>query len=130
MGNALRAFGHGGKMREGSRGARGSQIWLDRITRSGKMVGEQLRAYAERRGMTGAQLALLWVKEQPGITAPIVGPRTRGHLQVALSVMEQRLDPADAAFCDSLVPPGSAVVDYHNTSRWMKMGVAPEPGSR
>jgi len=117
-----------GTMPEGSRAARASQIYSDRITRAGARVGEQLKAYAQRRGMTAAQLALLWVKEQPGITAPIVGPRTMEHLEVALSVMERRLDPEDAAFCDSLVPPGSAVANFHNTSGWMKVGAAPAPG--
>jgi hypothetical protein len=28
------------------------------------------------------------------------------------------------AACDALVPPGSAVVDFHNTSGWMKMRLA------
>jgi aryl-alcohol dehydrogenase-like predicted oxidoreductase len=109
-----------GTIPEGSRGATASQIYSDRITRAGALVGEQLKAYAQRRGMTAAQLGLLWVKEQPSITAPIVGPRTLEHLEVALSVMERRLDPEDAAFCDGLVPPGTAVADFHNTSGWMK----------
>ncbi|MFN8449539.1 MAG: hypothetical protein U0521_13390 [Anaerolineae bacterium] len=26
-----------------------------------------------------AQMALLWCKDQPGITAPIIGPRTMAH---------------------------------------------------
>ena len=119
-----------GAMPEGSRGASGDQIYSDRITRAGAVVGEQLKAYAGRRGMTPAQLALLWVKEQPGITAPIVGPRTMGHLEAALSVMERRLDPEEAAFCDSLVPPGSSVADFHNTSGWMKKRAVTVPDTR
>ena len=112
-----------GPMPEGSRAARGGRVWVERISRSARQVGEKLAAYAVGRGMSAPQLALLWVKEQPGITAPIVGPRTLEHLEVALSVADKRLDPEDAAFCDNLVPPGSAVADFHNTSRWMKMRV-------
>ncbi len=119
-----------GAIPEGSRGATASQIYSDRITRAGAQVGEQLRVYAQRRGMTAAQLALLWAKEQPGITAPIVGPRTVEHLEIALSVMERRLDPEDAAFCDGLVPPGSAVADFHNTSGWMKARATTAAGPR
>ncbi|MBI4536509.1 MAG: aldo/keto reductase [candidate division NC10 bacterium] len=115
-----------GPMPEDSRGARGARVWVERISRSGRQVGEKLAEHAERRGMTAAQLALLWVKEQPGITAPIIGPRTQEHLEAALSVIDKKLEHEDAAFCDSLVPPGSAVVDYHNTSRWMKMRLGGE----
>jgi aryl-alcohol dehydrogenase-like predicted oxidoreductase len=112
-----------GPMPEGSRGARANPVWSERISRTGKQVGERLAAYAAGRGMSAAQLALLWVKEQPGVTAPIVGPRTLEHLEAALAIADRRLDPEDAAFCDSLVPPGSAVANFHNNSRWMKMRV-------
>jgi aryl-alcohol dehydrogenase-like predicted oxidoreductase len=113
-----------GSIPEDSRGAGGSEIWIERITQTGREVGQKLKKYAEARGMTAAQLATLWVKEQPGITAPIVGPRTMEHLETALSILEKTLDQEDAAFCDSLVPPGSAVANYFNTSRWMKMTVS------
>ena len=36
--------------------------------------------------MTTAQLATLWCKDQPGITSPIIGPRTMAHLDAALGV--------------------------------------------
>jgi hypothetical protein len=33
------------------------------------------------------------------------------------------LDSQTAAKLDQIVPPGSAVADFHNTSNWMKMKV-------
>ena len=66
---------------------------------------------------------LLWVKEQPGITAPIIGPRTSQHLQEALSILEAKLSADVSARLDELNPPGSVVADFFNTSNWSKMRI-------
>ncbi|MFN2151225.1 MAG: aldo/keto reductase, partial [Anaerolineales bacterium] len=82
-------------------------------------VGEM----AAERGLTITQLALLWVKDQPGITAPIIGPRTMAHLEDALGILEKTLDEADIPLFDALVHPGNAVADFHNSNDWMKARV-------
>ncbi|MFN2110651.1 MAG: aldo/keto reductase, partial [Anaerolineae bacterium] len=74
----------------------------------------------EERGMTITQFALLWCKDQPGVTSPIIGPRTMEHLEDALPVLEMALDPADVPLFDALVHPGNAVADFHNSNPWMK----------
>ncbi len=82
-----------------------------------------MRKVADDAGLTLPQLATLWVKDQPGVTAPIIGPRTMDHLETALSIMDKTL-PADvAARLDELNPPGSAIADFFNTSNWSKMRV-------
>jgi aryl-alcohol dehydrogenase-like predicted oxidoreductase len=73
--------------------------------------------------MTPAQLAVLWVKEQPGITAPLIGPKSVEQLKTFLPVLEMELDEQVRAACDELVPPGSAAADFHNTAPWMKMKI-------
>ena len=78
---------------------------------------------AEQRGLTASQLALLWTKDQPGITAPIIGPRTLAHLEDALAVMHKTLAEDDRPLFDGLVPPGNAVSDFHNNNDWMKARV-------
>ncbi len=75
---------------------------------------------AGERGMNAAQLATLWCKDQPGITSPIIGPRTIKHLDDALVVMDKTLDDADRPLFDALVHPGNAVSDFHNSNPWMK----------
>ena len=75
---------------------------------------------AQERSLTITQLALLWVKDQPGITAPITGPRTLAHLQDALKIADQTLDEADRPLFDALVHPGNVVSDFHDSSLWMK----------
>jgi aryl-alcohol dehydrogenase-like predicted oxidoreductase len=75
---------------------------------------------AQERGMTITQISLLWAKDQPGITSPIIGPRTMAHLEDALPLLEMTLDDADRALFDALVHPGTAVADFHNSNEWMK----------
>jgi hypothetical protein len=70
--------------------------------------------------MTPAQLAVLWVKDQPAVTAPIFGPRTMEQLDEILPIVNMTLSPDLATACDKLVPPGSAVTNYHNGCTWMK----------
>lgn len=108
---------------EDSRVARyGAQSYLGgRLNQRGIEVASKVADLARERDLTPAQLALLWVKGQPGVAAPIIGPRTAAHLDDLLPVMDMTLDPAAAAALDVLVPPGSAVADFHNTSGWMKM---------
>ena len=71
-------------------------------------------------GLPPAQLSLLWCKDQPGITAPIFGPRTMEQLQDVLPVLEMSLSDEERAACDTINPPGNAIADYHNSTGWMK----------
>lgn len=98
-------------------------FYRDRVTPRGVEVGRRFGAIAREIGISSAQLALLWAKDQPGVTAPLMGPRTIKHLEDALPVGEMKLDDETRAACDALVPPGSAVADFHNTSGWMTMSV-------
>ncbi|MFN8501960.1 aldo/keto reductase [Kouleothrix sp.] len=104
--------------------ARGG-VYAERVTPRGVEVGQRFAALAQAAGMPAAQLALLWVKDQPGVTAPVFGPRTLEQLEQALPVLELALSDELRAACDALVPPGNAVVDFHNSAAWMKMRIAP-----
>jgi aryl-alcohol dehydrogenase-like predicted oxidoreductase len=103
-----------------SRAARSGEYFTSRISRNGREVAVRVAAMAKERQMSTAQLALLWLKDQPGVTAPIIGPRTLEHLESFIPVMSQTLSDADRPLFDALVHPGTAVADFHNTSDWMK----------
>lgn len=109
-----------GKIPEDSRAARWGERFQFRVSRKALNVAGKVAEMARERGLTAAQLALLWVKDQPGVTSPIFGPRTLAHLDAALGVMERRLDETDRPLFDALVHPGNAVADFHNTNEWMK----------
>ncbi|MGL5864029.1 MAG: aldo/keto reductase, partial [Phycicoccus sp.] len=42
-------------------------------------------------GATQAAVALAWVRDRPGVTAPIVGPRTPGQLAALLEAEDVTL---------------------------------------
>lgn len=95
-------------------------IYAERVTPAGVEMGNRFANLAREAGYDPAQLAILWVKDQPGVTAPIIGPRTVEQLQALLPVMEMSLPDEMRAACDALVRPGSAVVNFFNTAPWMK----------
>jgi aryl-alcohol dehydrogenase-like predicted oxidoreductase len=123
MGTLAGRYDRADKPPKGSRAARIGTWAVDRITEAGIAAAKQVAAVAKKHGMTSSQLALLWVMDQPGVTSAIIGPRTEAHLNDAIPVLDLRLDPDVAAALDEIVPPGTAVSDFHNTSGWMKMSI-------
>jgi aryl-alcohol dehydrogenase-like predicted oxidoreductase len=103
---------------DNSRATRRPQV-KDRITDRAIEVARELAKLAADQGKTVTALALLWCKDQPGITAPIIGPRTMEQLDDALTVLDAELDDETRAACDALVHPGNAVADFFNTAGWM-----------
>jgi aryl-alcohol dehydrogenase-like predicted oxidoreductase len=112
-----------GSLPEGSRAARRGGVFAERITRRGLEIGAKIVEMAEERGLTAAQLAMLWVKDQPGVTAPIIGPRTMDHLEQMLPLLEMSFPDEDRPLFDELSPPGSAASNFHDTSGWMRMKI-------
>jgi aryl-alcohol dehydrogenase-like predicted oxidoreductase len=106
-----------------SRAARWGGIYAERVTQNAVIVGNKFVELANQLGYSPAQLAILWVKDQPGITSPIIGPRDIEQMNHLLKVMEMHLDDSVRVACDGLVPPGSSVANFHNTSGWMKMHI-------
>ncbi|RJS47194.1 aldo/keto reductase [Nocardioides cavernaquae] len=60
--------------------------------RSQRIVESVARA-AEGLGWNTVEVALTWVRDRPGVTAPIVGARTAAQLKAALSIDELELPP-------------------------------------
>jgi 1-deoxyxylulose-5-phosphate synthase len=106
---------------EDSRAARmvGS-IYSERVTRAGVAAGVRFSELSRRFDKLPIQLALLWCKDQPGITSPIIGPRTLKQLAELLPVLEMTLTEEERAACDEINPPGGVITNFHNTAGWMK----------
>ncbi len=100
-------------------------IYAERVTARAVAAGQQFAAMARAVGISPARLGLLWVKEQPGITAPLYGPRTVEQLTDALPILEMNLSEELRRACDDINPPGSAVANFHNSAPWMKMTIQP-----
>jgi 1-deoxyxylulose-5-phosphate synthase len=108
---------------EGSRGERSGAMFRDRITEKGVEIARKVGEMAKEKGITTAQMALLWCMLQPGITSPIVGPRTMKHIESFIPVMDMTLSDDELQKFDELVHPGNAVADFHNSNSWMKARV-------
>jgi aryl-alcohol dehydrogenase-like predicted oxidoreductase len=108
-----------GKPPAGSRAAR--MVGLrERLTKPAITAANAVIKLADERDMTAGQLALLWLRDRPGVTSPIVGPRTVEHLEESLAIADHEpLDVDALAAIDDVVAPGQFVSDFHNTSGWM-----------
>ena len=58
-------------------------------------VVERVTEIAGKRGVSNAQVALAWVLQQPGITAPIVGASKMPHLEDAIAALSLKLDDTE-----------------------------------
>lgn len=95
-------------------------IYAERITQKAVSVADKFVALAKEHQMEPAHLAMIWVKDQPGITAPLAGPRTLAQMKDIIPLMEKELGQELREACDRLVPPGSAVANFLNSAPWMK----------
>ncbi|MEX3634068.1 aldo/keto reductase [Paraburkholderia sp. BR14320] len=69
---------------------------------------EALRAVADRKGVTVAQLAIAWVASRGNDIVPLVGARKRERLNEALGALDVELDANDIADIEHAVPKGAA----------------------
>jgi aryl-alcohol dehydrogenase-like predicted oxidoreductase len=69
---------------------------------------DALRALAERRHASVAELAIAWVLSRGEDIVALVGSRTRERLAEALAALEVELTDDDLAEIERLVPPGAA----------------------
>jgi len=74
---------------------------------------EQLRALADQKGVTVAQIAIAWVLSRGTDIVPLVGARTRQRLTESLAALDVTLDEADLAAIERTVPVGAAAGDRY-----------------
>ncbi len=74
---------------------------------------EPLEELAKEKGVTLSQFALAWCMSQPGITSPIIGPRTMDQLVDNLKAVDVEITPADMKAIDHIVRPGTHVSAYY-----------------
>jgi aryl-alcohol dehydrogenase-like predicted oxidoreductase len=95
-------------------------IYSERITPKAVDFSQKYVDLAQKYEITPAHLALLWVKDQAGVTAPLCGPRTLDQIKDIVPLMGRKLSEDIMKDCDTIVPPGSAVANFLNSAPWMK----------
>ena len=82
-------------------------------------VVDRISEIARARGVSNAQVALAWILQQPGVTAPIVGASKMQHLEDAVAALSLKLDERGVAGAGGAVPaaPGAgAFVECVNSA--------------
>lgn len=79
-------------------------------------VIELVAQLAAEKGCSPSQLALAWCACQPGVTAPIVGPRTFEQVEDNLAAVDVTLTEADFERIDALNPPNGVAVRYYDAA--------------
>jgi aryl-alcohol dehydrogenase-like predicted oxidoreductase len=84
---------------------------------------EKYVAFCEARGVNPAHFAVAWLLGQPGVTSPIVGPRTMEQLEDYLTAQDTAVTDEDRKKIDEIFPPGTHVSNYYSAdfgpnARW------------
>ena len=58
-------------------------------------VVDRITEVARKRGISNTLVAMAWILQQPGVTAPIIGASKMGHLEELVSALEVKLDDAE-----------------------------------
>ncbi|MEU1816595.1 aldo/keto reductase [Streptomyces roseifaciens] len=93
------------KEREGGSARAASGRSADAL--AGTKVREQVQAYEnllDKHGLAPGEVALAWLLTRPGVTGPIVGPRTADQLASALRAAELELSGELLAQLDEIFP--------------------------
>lgn len=110
-------YKRGASYPEGSRYKKSSE-WADEILND--KVFDTLEAFekiAEDKGCTISQFALAWCADQPGITSPIIGPRTLDQLKDNLGAVTVDITEDDNKRIDAIVAPGTAVIPHYELDK-------------
>jgi aryl-alcohol dehydrogenase-like predicted oxidoreductase len=100
----------------GSRYATDNERLLARYTTASLTVVDSLKAYLDAKGVAISQFAIAWTMAQPGVTSPIMGPRTMEQLEDNLKAFDIEVSDEDIAIVDELVPPGTFVSPYYEAN--------------
>jgi aryl-alcohol dehydrogenase-like predicted oxidoreductase len=87
--------------------------WQLRLTPGAFEVIDKLDPIVIQKDCTLAQLSLAWVLEQPGVTSPIIGPRTLEQLEDNLGAIDVPITADDLSKIDEIVPAGSNVSPFY-----------------
>jgi aryl-alcohol dehydrogenase-like predicted oxidoreductase len=74
-------------------------------------IMEGVDRLADARGCSSSQFAVAWCLQIPGVTCPIIGPRTVAQLQDNMAALNITLSPAEMQAVDALNPAGNLARD-------------------
>ncbi|MFN0094171.1 MAG: aldo/keto reductase [Dehalococcoidia bacterium] len=94
-------------------GFRNNPVYRRRWTETLFDAIEPLEDLAKAKGATLSQFALAWCAAQPGVTSPIIGPRTMEQLEDNLLAIDVSVTAEDREAVDAVVRPGTHITPYY-----------------
>ncbi|HXK32951.1 MAG TPA: aldo/keto reductase [Dehalococcoidia bacterium] len=76
-------------------------------------VIEGLEPMAQEKGVTLSQLALAWVLRQPGVTSPIIGPRTMEQFDDNMGALGVQFSDDDLHAINRIIRRGESVAPFY-----------------
>ncbi|QGK69025.1 aldo/keto reductase [Allosaccharopolyspora coralli] len=102
-----------GATRLGENPARGMEGYDRRNTEQRTWdVVDAVRAVADERGVSMAQVALAWLSDRPAVTSVILGARTLEQLDANLAAVDVRLTAEETGRLDAASDPGAPDYPY------------------
>ncbi|MCX7140809.1 MAG: aldo/keto reductase [Proteobacteria bacterium] len=86
------------------------------------LMAQQLKAHAEKRGMSAGQFALNWVLNNRIITSVLAGPRTLEQWEEYLGALKHGFSAEDEALVDTMVKSGHPSTPGFNDPRYPVAG--------
>ena len=77
-------------------------------------LAQEIKAHAEKKGITAGQFAVAWVLNSAFVSAVIAGPRTEEQWDGYISALDYRFTTNDEALIDRLVVPGHPSTPGYN----------------
>jgi aryl-alcohol dehydrogenase-like predicted oxidoreductase len=109
-----------GKYRQGQARPAGSRYEKGAIqNRDNDRALEAVESYlgfCDQRGVTPAQFALAWVHVQPGVTSPIIGPKSLQQLDDYIAALSIEVSDDDKKEIDKIFPPGGYFSNYYTAA--------------
>jgi aryl-alcohol dehydrogenase-like predicted oxidoreductase len=98
------------KVQEGRR----MEAWVQERIEKNRPQLERYENFCKELGEHPADVALAWLLQRPGVTAPIIGPRTMEQLTGALHALELKLSEESLKKLDEIWPgPGGAAPEAY-----------------
>ena len=90
-------------------------LFQRRWTQQAFDIIEGLTPIATRKGISLSQLALAWCMHQPGVTSPIIGPRTLEQFEDNIKALDVKITDEDRTEIDKVSIPGRVYAPYYES---------------
>ncbi len=102
----------GGVLKNLGEGRRNKNEIINKL-KSNKEQIEKWESFCNDFGEDPANVALAWLLNQPGITSPIIGPRTLQQFETSLRALEINLNQESLSKLDTIFPPAGQSPQYY-----------------